>query len=156
AEKLLAFERYKDFDRNALDMLLDAVKDFSDKECFPYFREMDEKPAHYENGKVMVHPQIKNVMQKTGEMGLIGSTFDYEDGGMQLPTMLFQAAYFIIDAANNHISGYPGLTSGAAGLILSFGSEHLKQTYTKKMLTGDWSGTMCLTEPQAGSSLSDI
>ena len=156
--RLFSYERYKDFDKNATEILLEAVRDFSDKECFPYFKEMDEKPVYFDSdsGKVIVHPQIKNIMEKSGEMGLIGSTFDYEDGGMQLPSMLFQAAYFIIDAANNHVSGYPGLTSGAAGLIISFGNEQLKKTYVAKMLSGSWSGTMCLTEPQAGSSLSDI
>ena len=156
--RLFSYERYKDFDQNSIEILLNAVKDFSDKECFPFFREMDEKPVYFdsERGQVMVHPQIKNIMDKSGEMGLIGSTFDYEDGGMQLPSMMFQAVYFIIDAANNHISGYPGLTSGAAGLILSFGNDKLKETYVPKMLSGSWSGTMCLTEPQAGSSLSDI
>ncbi len=153
---LLSSTRYQEFDKNSTEILLNAVKDFADKECFPYFKEMDEKPVRFENGQVLVHPQIKNIMEKSGEMGLIGSTFDYEDGGMQLPTMLFQATYFIIDAANNHVSGYPGLTSGSAGLIVSFGNELLKKTYVEKMLSGKWSGTMCLTEPQAGSSLSDI
>ena len=155
-DQLFSYERYQDFDRNSTDILLDAVKDFSDKECYPYFKEMDEKPVRFQDGQVLVHPQIKTIMEKSGEMGMIGSTFDYEAGGMQLPTMMYQASYFIIDAANNHVSGYPGLTSGAAGLIISFGNEELKNTYVPKMLSGDWSGTMCLTEPQAGSSLSDI
>ena len=95
-------------------------------------------------------------MKKAGELGLIGSSFNYDQGGLQLPSMLNQAAYFIIDAANNHISGYAGLTSGAAGLIMAFGSQELKDTYVPNMIAGEWGGTMCLTEPHAGSSLSDI
>ena len=70
--------------------------------------------------------------------------------------MAHQAAAYIMDAANNHLPGYAGLTQGAAELIIEFGSEILKETYVPKMNAGTWGGTMCLTEPQAGSSLSDI
>ena len=61
-----------------------------------------------------------------------------------------------MDAANNHLPGYPSLTQGAAELIVEFGVDSLKEMYVPKMLSGTWGGTMCLTEPQAGSSLSDI
>jgi alkylation response protein AidB-like acyl-CoA dehydrogenase len=61
-----------------------------------------------------------------------------------------------MDAANNHLPGYAGLTSGSAELIIEFGDKKLNETYVPKMLSGHWGGTMCLTEPQAGSSLSDI
>ena len=89
-------------------------------------------------------------------MGLIAAPFDYEDGGLQLPLLVHTAANYILDAANNHLPGYSGLTTGAAELIIEFASKELKEKYTPKMLTGEWGGTMCLTEPQAGSSLSDI
>lgn len=153
---LLKYPRFREYDENSTNMFLDTIKDFCDKDCFPYIKEMDEKPVQYKNGKVHVHPQVQNIMKKSGELGLIGSSFDYESGGMQLPSMLNQAAYFMIDAANNHVSGYAGLTSGAAGLIEAFGTKELKDTYVPKMIAGEWGGTMCLTEPQAGSSLSDI
>lgn len=155
-KKLLHYNRYKDYDKGSVDILLQSVKDFADKEAFPYIKEMDEKPVYFKDGQVVVHPQVKSIMEKSGEMGLIGATFSYEEGGMQLPYMLAQASYFIIDAANNSVSGYPGLTSGSAGLIVSYGSDTLKETYVPPMLQGKWAGTMCLTEPQAGSSLSDI
>jgi alkylation response protein AidB-like acyl-CoA dehydrogenase len=153
---LLKYDRFSEYDKNSTNMFLDTVKDFCDKDCFPYIKEMDEKPVQYKDGKVIVHPQVETIMKKSGELGLIGSSFDYENGGMQLPSMLNQAAYFMIDAANNHVSGYAGLTSGAAGLIAAFGSQELKDTYVPRMIAGQWGGTMCLTEPQAGSSLSDI
>lgn len=153
---LLKYPRFSEYDESSTNMFLDTVKDFCDKDCFPYIKEMDEKPVQYKNGKVMVHPQVEHIMKKTGELGLIGSSFDYENGGLQLPSMMNQAAYFMIDAANNHVSGYAGLTSGAAGLIAAFATQDLKDTYIAKMTSGEWGGTMCLTEPQAGSSLSDI
>ena len=154
--KLLSYPHFSEHDEQSTNMFIDSIKAFSDKECFPYIKEMDEKPVHYKDGKVIVHPQVQTFMKKAGELGLIGSSFNYEQGGLQLPSMLNQAAYFIIDAANNHISGYAGLTSGAAGLIMAFGSQELKDTYVPNMIAGEWGGTMCLTEPQAGSSLSDI
>ena len=89
-------------------------------------------------------------------MGLIGASMDEKDNGLQLPMLVFNAMYFIMEAANNHVTGYLGLTAGSANLILTFGSEELKKKFTPKMLEMKWSGTMCLTEPQAGSSLSDI
>jgi len=89
-------------------------------------------------------------------MGIVGLGFDYDDGGLQLPSAIYHAAYFIMEAANNHVSGYFGLTAGAANLILSFASQKLKDIYVPNMLDLTWGGTMCLTESQAGSSLSDI
>ncbi len=95
-------------------------------------------------------------MRKSGEMGIIAASFNYEDGGLQIPFSALQAAVYVMDAANNHLPGYPSLTQGAAELIIEFGNETLKETYIPNMLAGIWGGTMCLTEPQAGSSLSDI
>jgi alkylation response protein AidB-like acyl-CoA dehydrogenase len=95
-------------------------------------------------------------MYKGGEMGLISAPFNYEDGGMQIPFLSHTAATYILDAANNHLPGYAGLTQGAAELIIHFANKELNQTYVPNMLSGQWGGTMCLTEPQAGSSLSDI
>ncbi|MEL6865574.1 MAG: acyl-CoA dehydrogenase [Bacteroidota bacterium] len=155
-ESVLQLDRYADHDQEAVDILLNAVKDFSDKELYPYFMEMDEKPAYFKDGVVHVHPQVDVMMKKGGEMGLIGEIFDYEMGGLQLPNIVHTASTFIQDAANNHLPGYTGLTLGAAELIIHFANEELKQTYVPKMVAGDWGGTMCLTEPQAGSSLSDI
>jgi len=155
-DKLLAGDRYQDHDHDSFLLFLNSVKDLCDKECYPYFKEMDEKHVVFKDGEILVHPQVKVLMDKAGELGLIGGSLSYEDGGSQLPTMMYTAAYFILDAANNSMGGYPGLTSGAANLIATFGTQELKDLYLEKMLSGKWGGTMCLTEPQAGSSLSDI
>lgn len=153
---VLTKERYQDHDSESVDLFLDSVKQFADKELFPYFKEMDEKPAYHKDGTVHVHPQVEKMMVEGGALGLISAPFDYEDGGLQIPLLVHTAAGYILDAANNHLPGYSGLTSGAAELIIAFGSDVLKEKFTPKMLTGEWGGTMCLTEPQAGSSLSDI
>ena len=154
--EVLGKGRFQMYDQESANMFLDSIKAFSDAELFPYQREMDEKPAHYKNQAIHIHPQFEKIFQQTKELGLIPAIFNEEDGGMQMPNTLFHAAYYVMEAANNHVTGYLGLTTGAANLIATFGSQALKDTYLPKMLDMEWTGTMCLTEPQAGSSLSDI
>jgi len=153
---LLDLEFYNDYDAESINMFLEGIRDLSDKELYPYIEEMDSQPAHYKDGKVVIHPQIAVINDKLSEMGIIAGPVPAEDGGLQMPHLAYTAATYIIDCANNHVSGYTGLTLGAAELILEYGNEELKELYAPKMLTGEWAGTMCLTEPQAGSSLSDI
>ena len=155
-EDMLGCERFQDHDKESLDLFIDSTKTFADKELFPYMQEVDEKPAYHKDGTVYVHEQVKTMMHKGGELGLISAPFDYDDGGMQIPFMVQTATNYILNAANNHLPGYTGLTQGAAELIIHFASQELKDTFVPNMLEGKWGGTMCLTEPQAGSSLSDI
>ncbi|QSE95856.1 acyl-CoA dehydrogenase [Fulvivirga lutea] len=155
-DELLKHERYAAYDKESIDLLLEAVKDFSDTSLFPYIKEMDEKPSVFKDGRVTVHEQFGPILKKAGEMGLVGAFMDEKDGGVQLPITVFNALYFIMEAANNHVTGYMGLTAGSANLIVTFGSEEIKKKFVPKMLDLQWGGTMCLTEPQAGSSLSDI
>ncbi len=153
---LVDLDYYKDHDAESMNMFLEAIRDLSEKELYPYFAEMDEKPAVFEDGKIIIHPQIAVINQKLSDAGIIAGPVPEEDGGLQMPHMSYTAATYIIDCANNHVSGYTGLTLGAAELIMEYGSDILKGIYVDKMLSGEWAGTMCLTEPQAGSSLSDI
>ncbi len=155
-QELCQYEFFADHEHETLEMMIDSAKQIADEHFFPFLEEADRKGVTYENGTVTVHPQVKKVMEVMGENGWIGPTFSYEDGGMQLPHTLGLAAEFIFNAANNNFAGYPGLTAGAAKLIASFGSDELKAAFIEKMTTGKWQGTMALTEPQAGSSLSDI
>jgi len=155
-ESILSLEFFADYDRSSIDILIDSVKDYCDKDLYPFFKEMDEKGAYFEDGKVHVHPQIGKIMKDSGANGWLGMTFDYDDGGMQMPHLIANSLFHIMESANNHVPGYLGLTSGSADLIRTFGTKELYNTYGPKMLSGEWAGTMCLTEPQAGSSLSDI
>ena len=155
-EKLLKSERYVAYDKPSLDLLFDSVKTFCDKSLHPYIKEMDEKPSTFSDGAITIHPQFEKILKESGEMGLVAAMFNEKDGGLQLPNIVFHTLYFMMEAANNHVTGYLGLTAGAANLIVSFGSDYLKETYASKMMSLEWTGTMCLTEPQAGSSLSDV
>lgn len=155
-EALFDRERFQDYDREAIDMYLDSIKDFSDKELFPYIKEMDEKPAYWKDGTIIVHPQFEKILPMAGEMCLVASGFDYEHGGMQMPATVMNAAGFIMESANNHVPGYFGLTAGAAHLLISYASDEIRDTYLPNMVAMKWGGTMCLTEPGAGSSMHGV
>lgn len=155
-EDVLSLPRFADYDQDSINILIDSAKTFADQELYPYFSEMDRQGGHYKDGAITCHPQIRNIMEKSGENGYMCSHFDYHEGGLQMPHMASMAVGFITTAANNSAVGYTGLTAGAAGLIRSFGSQELFDTYVPHMMSGKWGGTMALTEPQAGSSLSDI
>lgn len=149
------FAYYADYDRDAYDMALDAAKQIADTTMFPFYREMDVKKAVFTEGVVKVHPQLKKMIKAVAEGGWIAGNAPYEAGGLQMPFTLVYAGLLSFYAANVNAC-YPFLTQGAANLILSFGNDNLKSTYLPRMYSGDWQGTMALTEPNAGSSLSDI
>ncbi len=155
-QDLMKYKRFADYDEASMNILLESAKSWADQDFYPYYKEMDEKPVYYKDGKVHSHPILKKIFKDAGENSWLGTYFDYEDGGMQMPHTLANATNHILEAANNHIPGYLGLTSGAAHLIANFGTEELKKTFVPNMLSGKWGGTMALTEPQSGSSLSDI
>jgi alkylation response protein AidB-like acyl-CoA dehydrogenase len=138
-------------------MMIESAKQFADRDIAPHFRAMDDQPAHYAgNGIVKTHPQLKKIIQQGADQGWIGGAAKFEHGGMQLPMMLYNAAHHIFMAANNSAQAYLSLSGGAAALITSFGSNEQVKTFVQKIFSGMWQGTMALTEPQAGSSLTDI
>jgi alkylation response protein AidB-like acyl-CoA dehydrogenase len=156
AESLTAYPYYSEHNREIFDLVLDTALKMSRELLYPCLQEMDKEAPALENGTVKVHPAVRDLMREWGEGGWIGSSFPYEFEGQQLPLIITIACNFIFAAANFSSTGFPLLTAGAAHLILSFGSEKLIETYVPNMVGGRWQGTMALTEPQAGSSLSDI
>jgi len=155
-DDLFQYPYFSEYNNEAIDMVVDSALDFSNKELFPYLVEMDQQGVSFKDGKVSVHPQVYKVLNKLGEAGFLNASLSFEEGGIQLPYMAHYAASLVYTAANNGGIGYTGLTAGAAHLITSFGNEELKKTYAEKMYQGIWQGTMAMTEPEAGSSLSDI
>jgi len=156
ADQLHQTAYYEGYDREAFDLSLDAAKQISDRYLFPCYRVMDKDKARFENGKVITHPAMRPAIKAIAESGLIAAHHSYDDGGQQMPVTLLNASSFLFYCSNANLASHPFLTSGAANLIMAFGNESLKATYLPKMFAGDWQGTMALTEPQAGSSLSDI
>lgn len=155
AEELTQYPRFSAHDRETFNQALDAMTYIADTLAFPYLKEVDKNQPQLINGQVKVHPKVHEYIRAMGENGLIGPGFSFEDGGQQLPELVGSCLGFIIMAANNGMM-YTGLTSGAANLIINFGSPELKDFYVPNLMNGKWQGTMALTEPQAGSSLSDV
>jgi butyryl-CoA dehydrogenase len=155
-ERLSSLPYYEDHTRETYELVLNTALKMSRDLMYPYFTEMDQDAPVLENGAVKVHPMVRTMMKEWGEGGWIGASMPYEVGGQQLPTTVTTACNYVFAAANFSSTGFPLLTAGAAHLVLSFGSNEMKETYVPRMLAGEWQGTMALTEPQAGSSLSDI
>lgn len=156
-QDLLHYKRYEHIGSiEEINGLIHSAKIIADKEMFPFFKAMDENPVVYKDGMIRSHPQLKNLFKAMADAGWLSSISALEHGGMQLPFMLYSAAHLIFQAANSSAQGYIGLSTGALELIETFGSKELNEAYLPKMFAGKWQGTMALTEPQAGSSLSDI
>lgn len=155
AEDLTRYPYFEAHDRETFNMVIDSVAHIADTLAYPYVKEVDKNQPELKDGKVTVHPKIGELLRALGDAGLIGAGFSFEHGGQQLPLLVNSCIGYILMAANNGMM-YSGLTAGAAHLIVSFGSPEQYDTYVPNMMAGKWQGTMALTEPQAGSSLSDI
>ncbi|MCX6067118.1 MAG: acyl-CoA dehydrogenase family protein, partial [Chloroflexi bacterium] len=147
---------YREHDRQMFTMVLETSLKMAEETFLPILAEMDRQPPELAAGTVKVHPAVRKILRDFGEGGWIGSIHPESVGGFQLPLMLDNACSFVFSAANYSAIIYPGLSKGAAGLIINFGSQELIDAYIPKLLSGEWQGTMALTEPQAGSSLTDL
>ena len=116
----------------------------------------EENPVKFENGKVTCSPSFGPLFHQLQQEGWGTSNIDDSEDAMVLPHILHSTVFELIGAANPTFLPTIILTSGAAGLIQSFGDEKLKAMFLPKMMDGTWSGTMCLTEPSAGSDVGDI
>ncbi len=155
-EELTSYERFSEYSRESFDMILGTAKSMAVDFMYPLYTEMDQNPPEYTGLGIKVNPAVKDYMKISGDGGWINATFPFEQGGQQMPLTLFNACMFIFGSANYSLSVYPGLTCGAASLIYNYGTDELQKKYADVMVTGKWQGTMALTEPEAGSSLSDV
>jgi len=156
AEELCRLPYFSDHGRETFDLVIGSARKLAREQLFPAFKPMDEHPPHLDNGQVKVHPAVRELLPQMFDLGLASAMRPVEVGGQQLPaTVGLMAAHYAM-AANGAAYGFLGLTAGAAHLIEVHGSEELKLRYMARMYTGEWTGTMALTEPQAGSSLSDV
>ena len=156
AEALTHRPRFAEHSRETFDAALGTARSLAEKLFAPHNRKGDEHEPLYENGSATLIPEVKPAVDAFLDAGFLNATRSFEQGGMQLPTLLSQACFAHFQAANVGSSAYPFLTMGAANLIESFGSEEQKQRFLQPMIEGRFFGTMALTEPHAGSSLSDI
>ncbi len=155
-DELLARERFAGQDRADLEMVLEEALKVCQGALAPSDLEGDRVGARWEGGSVHLPPGMKRAYAALAEGGWIGATAGTEFGGMGLPEVVGAGIMEYLVGSNPSLSLTAMLTRGAAQLIESFGTETLKGLYCQKMYQGVWTGTMCLTEPSAGSDLGDI
>lgn len=148
--------RYAEHSRETFDAVLDTAEQIASELFAPHNREADEHEPQFVDGRVQMIPQVRAALDAFREAGFLSAGQNAELGGMQLPTTIAQAAYAIFDSANVSTMAYPFLTIGNSNVIAHFGSDAQKRRYLPQLLSGRFFGTMALTEPQAGSSLSDL
>ena len=142
--------------RDVYDAVLDTAHGIAAEHYAPFRKANDQEEPQLVGGRVVTNAGLKRAWDATAESGLIAATHDEARGGMQLPHVVASAAIAFLEAANIGTASYPMLTAGAANLINAFGDEAQKARWLPPMLSGRWSGTMALTEPEAGSSLADL
>ena len=154
-EGLTKFEKYADFDKDMFEDMLNLAETMAVEEIYPTFEEGDKDGCHYigDTKEVKIPECYHPAMDKFYEAGFGGMDVDAEWGGMGIPQVIAWACNEYFCAANYPLMMYPGLTHGAAELIEVFGTQEQKETYLEKMYLGQWGGTMCLTEPDAGSDV---
>ena len=157
-ERLTEYDYFRDHSRETFDTAIDAAYKLAREVCWPAYAEMDRTGATYDpTTKTTRVPECMHaIWQAYKQGGWHGETAPAEVGGQQFPATVAAATALVFNAANTAGNMYTAGAGGAAGLIQSFGSDTLKSTYLEKLYGGEWGGTMCLTEPQAGSSLSDV
>ncbi|GGG48105.1 acyl-CoA dehydrogenase [Pseudohongiella nitratireducens] len=156
AEALTSHPRFSDHSRETFDAVMDLSAQIANDLFANHNRKNDLNEPTFDGEKVQVIPEVKTAIDAFNEAGLVAAAQDYEYGGMQLPALVEKACMAWFKAANVGSSAYPFLTMANANLLLAHGSKAQIETWVKPMFEGRFFGTMCLSEPQAGSSLADI
>lgn len=155
AESLNQRERFADHSRETFDAVFDTCERIAREKYAPFNRTVDTQEPHFDGEKVIL-PQATHDAQKAyAASGMLSAAQDYEVGGMQLPYTVEAAANAFFAMASVSI-GSGLLTTGNANLLMVHGTDMQKDVFAKNEFSGRFSGTMCLSEPQAGSSLSDV
>ena len=143
-------------DAATAEAILEEMAKFAQNVTLPLNRTGDEEGASYSNGAVTTPAGFKQAFQQYAEGGWIGLGADEEWGGQAMPKMLTVLADEMLFATNPSFMLYPLLSVGAGMALNSYASQEQKETYLPKIYSGEWSGTMCLTEPHAGTDLGII
>ncbi|MBU6424861.1 MAG: acyl-CoA dehydrogenase C-terminal domain-containing protein [Rhodospirillales bacterium] len=143
----------EDFTPELLDTILEEAGKFCTEMLLPINASGDEEGCHYENGVVRTPKGFKEAYKAFSEAGWGALNADPQYGGQGLPETVAKLVEEMICASNISFGLYPGLSHGAYVALKSHGSEELKNFYLPKLVSGEWSGTMCLTEPHCGTDL---
>lgn len=154
--QLLTWDAFSDYDMETFQTVIDEGIRFSVERVAPLNEIGDREGCTVENGQVRVPKAYHPVYKEHVQGGWLGLTHNPEFGGQGLPLTINAPVGESISGACMAFAMYGGLTHSAGHLIEAFGTDELKETYVEKMYSGEWGGTMCLTEPGAGSEVGDL
>ena len=155
-EALTRRTRYADHSKETFDGALELAERVATDHFAPHNKTNDAEEPRFDGERVHVNPEVKKALEVYAETGLSSIAMDASVGGDQIPRVVSSACNAYFQAANLGTSAYPFLTSGNASLLIEYGTPEQVDTFVRPMVEGRYTGTMCLSEPQAGSSLSDI
>ena len=148
--------QFGDHDADSICSILETARQLADDRFEPLASLMDENEPHMVDGEAVLPDGVNEALTDFREAGFFAAPFPAEYGGLELPYMAHSAANALFTAANTGLAGYPFLTIAAANMELTVASADQKRRYMAPMIEGRFFGTMCLSEPHAGSSLADI
>ena len=153
---LLQRPRFADHTAETFTQVLDTCERIAREKFAPFNRLADTQEPHFDGERVHLPQATHEALAAYVESGMLAAAQDYAFGGMQLPCVIEMAANAFFSRASVAMGGYAMLTSGNASLLMAHGTPLQREVFAKNEFAGRWFGTMCLSEPQAGSSLSDI
>lgn len=153
AETLATLPGYEDVSKDLIDRILEEGAKICEEVLFPLNQSGDREGCTYENGAVRTPKGFPEAYRIFSEGGWCGLHADPHYGGMGMPATLNCVLQEMICSANMSFGMYPGLSEGAYNALYLHGTQEQKETYLPNLVTGEWSGTMCLTEPQCGTDL---
>ena len=155
-ENLTGRRRYREHSRETFDGLLDLCEDLATRYFAPHNKKNDAQEPAFDGERVTINPEVKEAIDAFAKADLLAMSMDESLGGWQLPTAVAGAGLAWFHAANVGTAAYGLLSVANANLLAAHGSPEQIEAFVKPILAGRFTGTMCLSEPQAGSSLADI
>jgi butyryl-CoA dehydrogenase len=155
-ERLFTTARYGALDRATVESVFDTAQSIAEEKYLPFAAALDANEPKFVDGRVEIMPEVGEALRAYAEAGFFAAGMDEAEGGLQLPYVVTMAVNGMFSAANLGVANYAFLTIANANLIAAFGTEAQKRLFLPPLIEGRWFGTMCISEPQAGSSLSDI
>lgn len=155
-QALLERERFAEHNKDTFDAILQTADKIATDKFANHNAKADSQEPTFDGENVHMIAEVQQAFDAYAEAGFMAGRYDFDEGGMQLPETIMMACSGYFMSANPSTAGYPFLTVAAANVIRNFASNELKQKFMPRMLSGEFTGTMAMTEPHAGSSLADI
>src|SRR5271170_5670203 len=152
-EKQRDLPEFEDLSADVIDDVLTNAAKFCEEVLQPLNQSGDEEGCHFENGVVRTPKGFKEAFKAYGEAGWSGLGAPVEHGGSGLPTLITLTFGEMAQSANQAFTMYPGLSAAACGALIATGAAWMKEHIVPKLVSGEWTGTMCLTEPGCGTDL---